>query len=77
MASRRFTLLERLILRLGGRVHLGRTWLGAGYGDVYAFRCTRHGVVESRVHGWEKELRCPICVSELLEETEIVSPSFV
>ena len=73
----RLTLLKMVILRIRGFVRLREEWGGSGFVDVYMFKCPVHGIVESRAHGWEGELRCPFCFSELLEETEIVSPSFV
>ncbi len=60
------SVLQRLMLRLFGSVHVGDVqregWRRSL--PLYAFRCVRHGVVLNYAMGFDSLLLCPICLEE-------------
>ena len=64
--SRELSLIQKLRLRLFGRVLVGwrnrRLWRAEL--PFYAFRCPIHGIVEDYPHGYHGRLDCPLCLGE-------------
>jgi hypothetical protein len=62
----RLTLLQRLHLRLTGRVRVGWMRRPGWRGELpfYAFRCPIHGIVVDYPHGHSGRLECPRCQGE-------------
>jgi len=62
------TRLQRLVLRVRGRVKVGEYtrpgW--KGYLPLYAARCGEHGLFLDTPHGWRGELECPRCFEDRL-----------
>jgi len=60
------TRTQRLKLALFGVVYLDdrikEGWTAPF--PFYAFKCPKHGIVESRQYGFKKYLRCPKCSEE-------------
>jgi len=65
--SRELTYIQKLRLRLFGRVLVGwrsrRLWRAEL--PFYAFRCPIHGIVEDYPHGYHYRLDCPLCLGEV------------
>jgi len=60
------TRFQRLKLAIYGVVYLNDR-IKEGWTTpfpFYAFKCPRHGIVESRPYGFKKYLRCPKCSEE-------------
>jgi len=57
----KLNLLQRIILKLNGRVFVGNRvkpgW--SGFLPFYAFKCEEHGLVEDYPYGYEGRLECP------------------
>jgi len=58
--------LQRITLTLTGRTLIGHKknsgW--RGFLPVYAFKCPKHGIVESPPQGYSQRLECPKCHKE-------------
>jgi hypothetical protein len=57
---------QRLILWLNGWVIVGKIKKVGWSKDVnlYAFTCSKHGLVSSHVKGYRERLECPHCLEE-------------
>jgi len=60
----RLSPVQRLVLRLRGRVYVGRYTRPGWQGPLpfYAFRCPEHGIVVNYPQGFRRVLRCPKCL---------------
>ncbi len=60
---RRLGFYDRVRINRGGYVAVGKRMLPGWSGSLmfYAFKCSKHGVVEN-YKGYNKILRCPECV---------------
>ncbi|MCW4049123.1 MAG: hypothetical protein NWE89_05235 [Candidatus Bathyarchaeota archaeon] len=70
----RIGLWQRLKIRLGLAAYVGHRQKPGWRGPLsfYAFRCSKHGLVEGYKHGYEGRLECP---KYRLEETYDICPS--
>lgn len=59
----RLGFLQRLKLRMNGRVYVGHRIRPGRSGSLpsYVFRCSKHGLVENHPAGYEGWLICPRC----------------
>lgn len=67
--DRLFTLKEYILLSLGKPVYLG-DFIEPGWKKpipCYVFKCEKHGLVLSRVYGYDERVECPKCKAEALD----------
>jgi len=62
------TLMQQIKLKLFGYVKLGTINQPHGQAPLYAFTCKLHGFQTGCPHGFKKELRCPECFKNEVEE---------
>jgi len=64
---RKLSTLQKILIRVRGYAlvdHEQRDGWREPH-PIYAFRCPKHGIVESYTHGHKQRLDCPLCVKEL------------
>jgi hypothetical protein len=65
----------KLILRVRGHVEIGNytNYNSRNLVNVYAGKCRTHGTYIDQVHTGARELRCPECEKEFLNERTLLS----
>ena len=79
MVDHKFSLRQRIVLWLGGRVYVGHEGPEKHPGfreptPFYVFRCSRHGLKKSHPAGYDDGLYCDECMDEGLAEFERKNP---
>jgi hypothetical protein len=59
------SILERLALRLGGSISVGKSHSQSnGFREFFLRRCSRHGIILTYPQGYDNLLRCSECIAQ-------------
>lgn len=66
LESTQLTFIQKIKLRIFGHVYLEHRHLPGWSGPLpfYAFKCSKHGIVENYPYGRKEKLHCPVCLNE-------------